>query len=145
MTKFLCGRWVRATCPTARVDPGSRRAYLQAHQQTRRASMPDSFSVTTSQSWFSRLFGSIKSVLVGLIFFVLAFPLLWWNEGRAVRTARSLSEGAGSIVSAPADSIDASKEGKLVHMTGPVSTEKPVADDALPVQVQGVKLIRNVE
>jgi len=107
--------------------------------------MPDSFSVTTSQSWFSRLFGSIKSVLVGLIFFVLAFPLLWWNEGRAVRTARSLSEGAGSIVSAPADSIDASKEGKLVHMTGAVSTEKPVADDALPVQVQGVKLIRNVE
>lgn len=107
--------------------------------------MPDSFSVTTSQSWFSRLFGSIKSVLVGLIFFVLAFPLLWWNEGRAVRTARSLSEGAGSIVSAPADSIDASKEGKLVHMTGPISTEQPVADDALPVQAQAVKLIRNVE
>jgi hypothetical protein len=107
--------------------------------------MPDSFSVTTSQSWFSRLFSSIKSVLVGLIFFVLAFPLLWWNEGRAVRTARSLSEGAGSIVSAPADSIDASKEGKLVHMTGAISTEQPVVDDALPVQVQGVKLIRNVE
>ena len=107
--------------------------------------MPDSFSVTTSQSWFSRLFGSIKSVLVGLIFFVLAFPLLWWNEGRAVRTARSLSEGAGSIVSAPADSVDASKEGKLVHMSGPVTTDQPVADDALPVQVQGVKLIRNVE
>jgi hypothetical protein len=107
--------------------------------------MPDSFSVTTSQSWFSRLFGSIKSVLVGLVFFVLAFPLLWWNEGRAVRTARSLSEGAGSIVSAPADSIDASKEGKLVHMSGAVSSESPVVDDALPVQVQGVKLIRNVE
>lgn len=107
--------------------------------------MPDSFSATTSQSWFSRLFGSIKSVLVGLVFFVLAFPLLWWNEGRAVRTARSLSEGAGSIVSSPADSIDASKEGKLVHVTGSVSTEQPVADDALPVQVQGVKLIRNVE
>jgi transmembrane protein TMEM43 len=107
--------------------------------------MPDSFSVTSNQSWFSRLFGSIKSVLVGLIFFVGAFPLLWWNEGRAVRTARSLSEGAGSIVSSPADSIDASKEGKLVHMSGAVTTEQPVVDDELAVQVQGVKLLRNVE
>jgi hypothetical protein len=107
--------------------------------------MADTFSVTTNESWFSRLFGSIKSVLVGLILFVVAFPLLWWNETRAVRTARSLSEGAGAIVSSPADSIDASKDGKLVHMNGTVTTDAPVADDELPVQAQVVKLNRKVE
>jgi hypothetical protein len=107
--------------------------------------MSDSFTTTTSQSWFSRLFESIKSVVVGLVFFIVSFPILWWNEGRAVRTARSLSEGAGAIVSAPADSIDASKEGKLVHMSGAVTTEQPVVDDELAVQSQAVKLIRNVE
>lgn len=107
--------------------------------------MPDSFSSTTSQSWFSRIFESIKSVLVGVVLFIASFPLLWWNEGRAVRTAKSLTEGAGSIVSAPADSIDASKEGKLVHMSGAVTTEQPVVDDELAVQTQAVKLIRNVE
>lgn len=107
--------------------------------------MPDTFTSTTSQSWFSRLFGSIKSVLVGLVFFVAAFPLLWWNESRAVRTARSLSEGAGAIVSSPVETVDASKEGKLVHMSGPVTTEQPVADDQLPVEAQAVKLVRKLQ
>lgn len=107
--------------------------------------MPDTYSVTTSQSWFSRIGQSIKSVLVGLIFFAISFPLLWWNEGRAVQTARSLTEGAGSIVESPADSVDASKDGKLVHMSGAVATEQPVADDELPVQTQAVKLVRTVE
>lgn len=107
--------------------------------------MVDSFSETSSTSWFSRLFESIKSVLVGLLFFAGSFPMLWWNEGRAVRTARSLTEGAGSIVSSPTDSIDTSKEGKLVHMSGSVATEHPVADDELGVQAMAVKLARNVE
>jgi hypothetical protein len=107
--------------------------------------MSDSFSVTSSQSWFSRLFGSIKSVLVGLIFFLVAFPVLFWNEGRAVRTARSLTEGAGAVVSVPADAVNAANEGKLVHTSGAVATEAPVVDDELGVQAQTVKLIRNVE
>jgi hypothetical protein len=107
--------------------------------------MSDSFSVTSSQSWFSRLFGSIKSVLVGLIFFVAAFPLLFWNEGRAVRTARSLSEGAGSVVSVPSDAVNAANEGKLVHTSGGVTTEGQIVDDELGVQAPAVKLIRNVE
>ena len=48
--------------------------------------MPDSFSVTSNQSWFSRLFGSIKSVLFGFIIFPIAFPVLFINEGRRRRT-----------------------------------------------------------
>ncbi|HBL31460.1 MAG TPA: hypothetical protein DD490_31940 [Acidobacteria bacterium] len=107
--------------------------------------MPDSVTVTSSQSWFSRLMGSIKSVLVGLVFFVLAFPLLFWNEGRAVQTSRSLDEGAGAVVTVKPDAVDAANEGKLVHLTGPVSTEGELVDPDLGVQVQGVKLVRTVE
>ena len=107
--------------------------------------MSDSFSVTTSQSWFSRLFESIKSVLFGLVLFVLAFPLLYWNEGRAVRTARSLAEGLGAVVAVPAESVAPANEGKLVHVSGAVKTEKPVVDDELAVQAEAVTLLRNVE
>jgi hypothetical protein len=107
--------------------------------------MADTFTSTTSQSWFSRLFSSIKSVLVGIVFFIASFPLLWWNESRAVRTARSLSEGAGAVVSSPVDTVDPSLEGKLVHMSGPVTTEQPVADTELGVETQAVKLLRKVE
>jgi hypothetical protein len=107
--------------------------------------MPDSVTVTSNQSWFSRLASSIKSVLIGLLLFVVAFPVLFWNEGRAVQTAKSLEEGAGAVVAVPADAVDPSKEGKLVHVSGPVSTEGELTDPELGVQAQGVKLIRRVE
>lgn len=106
--------------------------------------MSDRFTVTTSKSWFSRLAESIKSVLVGLILFVAAFPILFWNEGRAVKTARSLEEGAGSVVSVAADPVAPGNEGKLVHVSGPISTDGPVADEDLGVQADAVKLLRNV-
>src|SRR5712692_4326971 len=107
--------------------------------------MSDSFSEVSSQSWFSRIFESIKSVLFGAVLFIVSFPLLFWNEGRAVRTAQSLKEGLGAVVSVPADKVDPASEGKLVHVSGAVKTQKPVADDQLAVQADAVKLIRNVE
>ncbi len=107
--------------------------------------MPDSFSSVSSQSWFSRLFESIKSVLFGAVLFILSFPLLFWNEGRAVRTARSLEEGLGAVVSVSADKVDPASEGKLIHISDAVKTDAPVADDQLAVQATAVKLIRNVE
>src|SRR6266852_6285328 len=82
--------------------------------------MSDSFSVVSSESWFSRIVGSIKSVLFGLFLFIAAFPLMYWNEGRAVRTAKSLTEGLGAVVPVSADSVDPGKEGKLVHVSGAV-------------------------
>lgn len=106
--------------------------------------MSDSFTVTTSKSWFSRLAESIKSVLVGLVLFVVSFPILFWNEGRAVKTARSLEEGAGAVVSVSPDLVAPANEGKLVHVTGPVSTDGPVVDGDLGVQATAVKLVRNV-
>ena len=107
--------------------------------------MADSFSVTSSESWFSRLLGSIKSVLVGLLFFVVSFPLLFWNEARAVKTARSLSEGAGAVVSVAAERVDPGNEGKLVHLSGAVTMAAPVVDPDLGVKAQAIKLVRKVE
>jgi hypothetical protein len=107
--------------------------------------MADSFTETTSQGWFSRIIGSIKSVLFGLVLFVVSFPLLFWNEGRAVRTAKSLEEGAGVVVSVPADAVDAGKEGKLVHLSGQATTTEVLADGEFGVQANAIKLIREVE
>jgi hypothetical protein len=107
--------------------------------------MADSVSMTTSESWFSRLLGSVKSVLVGLLFFVVSFPLLFWNEARAVKTARSLSEGAGAVVSVAADRVDPGNEGKLVHTSGAVTMAAPVVDPDFGVKAQAIKLVRKVE
>ena len=44
-------------------------------------------TATQTQSWISRLGGSFKNVIFGIILFVVAFPVLFNNEGRAVRRA----------------------------------------------------------
>lgn len=99
----------------------------------------------TYQSWGDRLMKSIGGVLVGLLLFLISFPLLFWNEGRAVQTAKSLEEGQSAVVSVAADKVDAAKEGKLVHLTGTSKTEDKLKDPAFPVEVNAIKLHREVE
>jgi hypothetical protein len=107
--------------------------------------MPDSFTVTSSQSWFSRVVGSIGRVFVGILLVLVAFPLLWWNEGRAVKTARGLSEGASAVVQVPADHVDAAHDGKLVYLTGQATVSGTVTDPEFAVSANAIKLVRTVE
>jgi hypothetical protein len=106
--------------------------------------MADTFTEVTSKSWFSRLGGSIKSVLVGLVLFLVAFPLLWWNEGRAVTTSRSLAEGKAAVVSVSADTVNPANEKKLVHLSGLATTEETLTDADFGVAAPAIKLVRTV-
>jgi hypothetical protein len=107
--------------------------------------MPDRVSVTTRQGWGSRLSESIKSVLFGVVLFLVAFPVLFWNEGRAVRTARSLTEGAGLVVSVGPDGVNAANEGQLVHVSGFAKTDDVLEDETFGVSDNAIQLIRDVE
>lgn len=103
------------------------------------------YTVVSSQSWFSRLGGAFKGVLFGLLLFVLAFPLLSWNEGRAVRRYETLKAGQGLVVSVPSDSVDAAYEGALVHVTGRADTEATLTDPVFGVSAPALKFARKVE
>jgi hypothetical protein len=100
---------------------------------------------TTETSWLSRLGQSFAGVIFGVLLIVGACVLLFWNEGRAVKTARSLSEGAGLVQTVSADKIDPANEGKLVHVIGMLSTAGPVTDDEFGMKSSGVRLVRRVE
>ena len=100
---------------------------------------------TTSQSWFSRIGDAFKGIIVGLALVVAAVVLLWWNEGRTIKTYKSLKEGAAAVVSGDSQKVDAELEGKLVHMTGEAVTEDVLSDDELKVSVPAMKLTRTVE
>ncbi len=104
-----------------------------------------SFQETKSVSWFGRIKRSFGGVLVGPALIAGMVGLLFWNEGRAVQTARSLAEGAGLVVSADAGAVDPAREGSLIHLTGPLVVSSPVADPEFGVSVEGVRLIRSVE
>ncbi len=73
---------------------------------------------TTSRSWRQRLGGSLRGILVGLLLAGIGICLLFWGEGRAVRRAKALKEGASTVISAPATAPLAANEGKLVHFSG---------------------------
>ena len=107
----------------------------------------DSFSETTTQSWFSRLAGALGGILIGLILLPLAGWGLFWNEGRAVQTARSLAEGAGIVRSVAAEQPDPANEGRLVHVSGAVRSEKPPGDAELNIAAPPgtLRLLRQVE
>src|SRR4030043_194786 len=105
----------------------------------------DRFTEVTSQSWFDRIKSAITGVIFGIILFRVAFPLLIWNEGRAVQTAKSLTEGAGLVASVTATQVDPSNEKKLVHMTSEATTGEVLGDPSFGISVNAIKLRRTVE
>ena len=107
--------------------------------------MSDSFSEVTSQSWFERISGAIKGVLLGIVLFIISFPLLWWNEGRAVHTAKGLQEAGGSVASVSADKVDPALDKKLVHLTAKATTDETLSDPEFSVSLPAIKLQRKVE
>ncbi|MCL2029154.1 MAG: TMEM43 family protein [Deltaproteobacteria bacterium] len=103
-------------------------------------------TVSSRQSWVSRLGQSIGGVIVGLLLLVGGLVLLWWNEGRAVITAKALEEGAGLVVSVAADRVDPVNEGRLVHVAGRAQVEGLLADPDFPfVSAPALILERRVE
>lgn len=107
--------------------------------------MGDTFTETTRVSWFTRIKNSVIGVLIGLLLIVVMVVLLFWNEGRAVQTALSLTEGAGAVVSVSPDAVDPAYDGKLIHVTGPVTTTSRPSDPTFGITVDGVRLVRTVE
>ncbi|MGE0500017.1 MAG: TMEM43 family protein [Rhizobiaceae bacterium] len=107
--------------------------------------MSDSVSVTTHTSWFSRIGKSITGVLFGLVLILAMIAALWWNEGRAVQTARSLTEGAGAVVSVAADKVDPTYENRLIHVVGPVTSDSVPSDPDFAIAQAGVRLVRTAE
>ena len=106
---------------------------------------PDVVTKTTKQSWFQRTGNAFQNMVIGILLFIAAFPLLFWNEGRAVRRAKSLDEGAKNVVSVVADTVEVGNEGVLVHFTGEATTTDILTDSDFSLSVNAIKLSRNVE
>ncbi|KAL5015390.1 hypothetical protein ScPMuIL_009660 [Solemya velum] len=100
----------------------------------------------SNPGFLTRVGNSLVGIVVGVGLLVVASGLLFWNEGRSVQTARSLEEGLSSVVSL--ENIDVSfveNNGRLVHLSGPLKTERVLRDPMYNVAVQCTKLKRQVE
>jgi hypothetical protein len=107
--------------------------------------MTDTFIEVTNESWFSRIKNAFVGVLVGLVFFVGAFPLLTWNEKRSIDRTRALNEAATVTTTVDPAKLDPEHEGKAVHFTGLATTASGVKDETFGIAEPALKLQRMVE
>jgi hypothetical protein len=105
----------------------------------------DQVTEVTSTSWFQRIGQAFAGVLIGFLLIPLSAALLFWNEGRAIKTARGLDEGAGIVRTVSAERVDPANNGKLVYVTGMLSIGGPVVDSDFGIRTSAVRLSRHVE
>ncbi|MBQ0022094.1 MAG: TMEM43 family protein [Prevotellaceae bacterium] len=93
-----------------------------------------------------RVKNSFGGVITGIIMFVAGTWLLGWNEGRAVKTAEALKEGAGVAIEMESiKKVDPSFDGELVHATGMAETTDSLYDSQFGVGAISINLEREVE
>ncbi|XP_059799881.1 transmembrane protein 43-like [Hypanus sabinus] len=96
--------------------------------------------------FLDRLSETTGGMVMGLVAFILSFYLLFTNEGRCVRTQRSLDEGLSLVVSlSDIYSPMPHNNQKLVHLSGPLMTMQPLYDPNYGITLHVVKLQRRVE
>lgn len=102
-------------------------------------------TVTEHTGCAGRFVRSVGGAVFGIVLFLGAFVLLFWNEGRAVKTYRALKEGAGRVIAVAAATVDPANEGKLVHLSGLSTTTQIVRDPDFGVEANAIRLFRRAE
>ena len=104
------------------------------------------YTETTTTGYGTRVGNSFKSIGTGFILFCAATALLWWNEGRAVKTAKMLEEAGSSYVEMPnPGKIDASLDGELICGTAMATTEDSLMDKDFDIGAKAIAIKRHVE
>ncbi|MBM9518918.1 TMEM43 family protein [Desulforhopalus vacuolatus] len=98
----------------------------------------DSFTEVTNQSYFQRIGGAFKGIVIGIILILVSCFLLFWNEGRAVKRYKTLVEGSKTVISVASDIVDAGHEQQLVHLTGMATSDETLTDQELGVSAASV-------
>ena len=104
------------------------------------------YTETTTTGYGTRVGNSFKAIGSGILMFVLGTALLWWNEGRAVKTEKMLEEAGSAYVEMPnPEKKDASLEGELVCGTALATTEDSLSDADFGIGAKAISLRRSVE
>ena len=94
----------------------------------------------------TRVGNSFKAIGGGIVLFCLGTALLWWNEGRAVKTEKMLEEAGSAYVEMPNPAKkDASLEGELICGTALATTQDSLIDKDFGVGATAIAMRRTVE
>jgi len=97
-------------------------------------------------SYGTRLGNSFRGIGSGILLLIAATVLLWWNEGRAVKTTKMLNEAQGAYVQMEDPSkIDPALDGELVCATAVATTQDSLVDVRFGFGATAISLQRDVE
>ena len=104
------------------------------------------YQEVTTTGYGTRVGNSFKAIGSGFLLFIAGTALLWWNEGRAVKTEKMLDEAGSAYVEMEnPNKKDASLEGELICGTAMATTEDSLSDAQFGVGAKAIALRRTVE
>lgn len=104
------------------------------------------YTETTTTGYGTRVGNSFKQIGTGFLMFLAGTVLLWWNEGRTVKTGDAIVEAQQATVEMEhPDKMDASLDGKMVHANGTAVSNDILKDGTFPVAGNFTKIDREVE
>ena len=104
------------------------------------------YTETRTVGYGSRVGNSFKAIGSGFLLFIAGTALLWWNEGRAVKTEKMLDEAGSSYVEMENPSKkDASLDGELICGTAMATTEDSLTDAQFGIGAKAISIRRTVE
>jgi hypothetical protein len=102
--------------------------------------MQKKYTVTTSTKYGARILGSFKNVGFGILIFLAAFVVLFFNEGRV-----NYSKIAKKSISVSPSRYDGYLKGKPVDTYGPIFTDESISDNLFLLSDNYVAFKRTVE
>ena len=104
------------------------------------------YQEVTTTGYGTRVGNSFKAIGSGILMFCIGTALLWWNEGRAVKTEKMLDEAGSAYVEMEnPNKKDASLEGELICGTALATTEDSLSDAQFGIGAKAISLRRSVE
>jgi hypothetical protein len=104
------------------------------------------YTETTTTGYGTRVGNSFKAIGTGFLMFIAGTALLWWNEGRAVKTEKMLDEAGSAYVEMEnPNKKDASLDGELICGTAMATTEDSLIDNEFGIGAKAIAIKRSVE
>ena len=90
------------------------------------------------------IFGGI---IAGVVMIIIGVCILWYNEGRTVKTQKGINEARDQYVQVKSDKVDSKNEEKLIATNGKLdlSEASELVDDVFNVKAASAKMVREVE
>ena len=104
------------------------------------------YQEVTTTGYGTRVGNSFKAIGSGFLLFIAGTALLWWNEGRAVKTEKMLEEAGSAYVEMEnPNKMDASLDGELICGTAMATTEDSLTDAQFGIGAKAISIRRSVE